>query len=150
MIGRERGRARPGPLRGVLIMVVGLSVTCSLGMFSDRTSKGAKNAAAPPVIVPVSGPGVQEQELDGPDDHGAPAREAAGGDVDPLDDTAPENRVPRFLGTFSLGEEPRAIFEVQGASKPWMGKAGERIEGTEFVLEAFDASSARIVPVGRR
>ena len=153
MNGRERNRARPGPLRGVLVMVVGLSVIGSLGMFSDRTSKGARATAAmqaPPVIVPVSGPGVVEQEMDGAEDRGAPAREAAGAAADPLDEPSPENRVPRFLGTFSLGDQPRAIFEVQGATKPWMGKAGERIEGTEFVLEAFDASSARIVPVGRR
>ena len=149
MIGRDRNRARPGPLRGVLVMVIGLSVIGSLGMFSDRTSKGAPEKA-PPVIVPVSGPGVVEQEMDGAEDRGAPAREAAGAAADPLDEPSPENRVPRFLGTFSLGDQPRAIFEVQGATKPWMGRAGERIEGTEFLLEAFDASSARIVPVGRR
>src|SRR5687767_10795955 len=99
MNGRIRGRARPGPLRGVLVMVVGLSVIGSLGMFSDRTSRGAKNAEEqrPPVIVPVSGPGVVEQEMDGPDDHGAPLREATASD--PLDEE-PEHRVPRFLGTF--------------------------------------------------
>lgn len=148
MIGRIHGRARPGPLRGVLVMVVGLAVIGSLGMFSERTSRGAKGAdAGPPVIVPVSGPGVVEQEMDGPDDHGAPAREAA--EADPLEE-GPEHRVPRFLGTFTLGDEPRAIFEVQGANKPWMGRAGERIAGTDFVLEAFDASSARIVPAGHR
>lgn len=144
---RERGRSRPGPLSGVLVLVMGMSLMGSLGMFSDRTSKGAKDRVAP-VIVPVSGPGVVEEDLDGPGDRGAAVREAAE-PADPLDDTALENRVPRFLGTFTLGEEPRAIFEVQGATKPWMGKAGERIEGTEFVLEAFDASSARIVPVGK-
>lgn len=141
-----RGRSRPGPLSGVLVLVMGMSLMGSLGMFSDRTSKGAKDRVAP-VIVPVSGPGVVEEDLDGPDDRGAAVRDA--GDPDPLDDAAPENRVPRFLGTFTLGEEPRAIFEVQGATKPWMGKAGERIEGTEFMLEAFDASSARIVPIAR-
>jgi hypothetical protein len=129
----------------VLVLVMGMSMMGSLGMFSDRTTKGAKDRVAP-VIVPVSGHGVVEQEMDGPEDRGAAVRDA--GD-DPLDDTAPENRVPRFLGTFTLGEEPRAIFEVQGATKPWMGKAGERIEGTEFLLEAFDASSARIVPIAR-
>ena len=150
MNGRIRGRTRPGPLQGVLVMVVGLSVIGSLGMCSDRTSRGAKDAdrSGPPVILNVTGPGVVEQEMDGPDDHGAPLREAAASD--PLEEDGPEHLVPRFLGTFTLGDEPRAIFEVQGATKPWMGKAGERIEGTDFLLEAFDASSARIVPVGPR
>lgn len=154
MSNRKVIRGRSGPLRAVLGVVVGMSVTCSLGMLSDRSAKAGKSMerTGPAVVVPAASNGVQAQELDGPDDAGAPAREASAGQPadpgEPSPETSPETKVPRFLGTFSLSGEQRAIFEVQGATKPWMGKAGERIEGTEFLLEAFDASGARIVPVG--
>jgi hypothetical protein len=136
------GRGRPGLLRAVLGTVAGLAVVGSLGMFSDRSAHSKREAGAP-VIVRVSGSGVVETEMDGPDDSGAPAREAAV--EDPAE--AAQMKVPRFLGTFQMSGESRAIFEVQGKNAPWMGKAGERIEGTEFVLEAFDGTSARIVPI---
>ena len=138
------GRGRPGLLRAVLGSVAGLAVVGSLGMFSDRSVHGRREAG-PPVIVKVSGSGVVETDMDGPDDSGGPAREAAA-EVEAQSE-AEQLKVPRFLGTFQLSGETRAIFEVQGRSAPWMGKAGQRIEGTDFLLEAFDGSSARIVPI---
>jgi hypothetical protein len=146
-VNARNGRARPAPLRAVLGTVAGLAVVWSMGMVSDRTIRGRKPGqdVGPPIIVKVSGSGVTETELDGPDDAGAPAREAAG----QVDEATP-NQVPRFLGTFSLSGETRAIFEIQGTNKPWMGKAGERILGTDFMLETFDGSSARIVPLAHR
>ena len=149
MNGRT-GRGRAKATRFVVTAVAGLAVVSSLGMISDRASRGATRAKdpGPPVIVKVSGSGVVEQEMDGPDDVGGPAREAVE-EVARESEEAGPMKVPRFLGTFNLGGETRAIFEVKGATKPWMGKAGERIEGTEFLLEAFDGSSAKIVPIER-
>lgn len=137
--------------RSILLgLVVGFSAVGATGMWSDRANPGAARARVGedrPVIVPISGAGIIEEDVDGPEEASLAApvepEQEAGGEVD-------GRRVPRFLGTFQLGTEVRAIFRVEGLEKPWTGMAGERIEGTDFVLESFDAGSARIVPARRK
>jgi hypothetical protein len=137
--------------RGILLgLVMGMSVVGATGMWSDRANPGAARAGVGedrPVIVPISGAGIIEEDLDGPEE--AALATPVGVDPDPGGEVD-GRRVPRFLGTFQLGTEVRAIFRVEGLEKPWTGTAGERIEGTEFLLESFDPSSARIVPVRRK
>jgi hypothetical protein len=126
-----------------LNLIVGVVVATSFlgppsGIWSDATARwtAAPRAAgrSPPLERWV------EEEVANPfvDD---PAR-ADPAPADPAPARPPG--APRFLGTLSTDGEMRAIFLVPGRRRPWLGRPGERIEGTRYVVEEFDGTGARL------
>jgi hypothetical protein len=57
---------------------------------------------------------------------------------------SPSPALPRFVGTEGEGSQARAIFQTGERAPLWFGRRGERIRGTEYLVESFDEDGATL------